>query len=261
MYNNNRLKSIQPWNEILGVWLRTPWVLRQPIFRNDLIWEYLLNNNVLDTSGFARNGTATSLTYWSPLVGYNRYCGVFNWTASMFTLPTSTSYDLTTGTWCFWVKLNSATYTYTGLYFNVFDHWDETNWSGNYAGMGINFMTDWVNKFRINVVISNGTWGNNTINTIDTGTSDTNWHFLQVTLTGTTTQIFLDNVLVSTKANHSSVNYSTNPVIYIWCNRREYWATNTNFFPWQMALIRIYSILLSWKEKLILYNEWRKLLH
>lgn len=206
--------------------------------RNDasLLSYYRFESNLTDSKS-ALNGTNSGVTY---AAGKFWNGGIFNG-SSYFTLPTSTSFDLTSWTWNFWVKLNSTT---AGIN-NIFDHWDETTGSGNYAWMSISHYTDWVNKFRTEVVISDGSNANLTTNTIDYWTSDTAYHLITVTLTGTTSVIYFDWTAVSTKTNHSSVNYSTNPVIYVGCRHREFTNSNDYFLSWEIDDMSIFSRVLS----------------
>lgn len=194
------------------------------------------------------NGTNGGVTFWA---GKFWNAGIFNW-SSYFTLPTSTSFDLTSWTWNFWIKLNSATASKN----IIFDHWDETTGSGDYAWFSIGHYTDWVNKFRTEVLISNGTGWNLTTNTIDHWISDTAYHLITVTLTGTTSKIYFDWELKSTKTNHSSVNYSTNPTIYVWCTHREYTKSNTEFLTWAIDDMSIFSRALSDIEIYKYYYNW-----
>jgi hypothetical protein len=61
-------------------------------------------------------------------------------------------------------------------------------------------------SFRLR--ISNGSTGNITDNIVSVGVVDTvDYHTVAFTISGTTTRIFFDGVLVSTKTDHSSVNY------------------------------------------------------
>lgn len=218
-----------------------------PTLLNDanLLAYYRFESNLTDSKS-SLNWTNSWVTFSAWQFG-NAW--IFNW-SSYFTLPTSTSFDATSMTINFVIKLNSAT-SWSAV---IYDHWDETTWGGNYAWFSISHYTDWVNKFRTSVEISNWTPWNNTVNTVDYWVSDTNYHLLSITLSWTTTEIYFDNVLRSTKTNHSSVNYSTNPVIYVWCNHREFDLSNWNFLNWAIDDMSIFTRKLSSTELSNYYN-------
>lgn len=173
-------------------------------------------------------------------------------------LPNIWAFDITTGTWNFLVKNPTTTsniWWASETCAALFDHRDETTGSWAYAGLKLWFGTDWVNKFRATVLISNWSSWNLTRHIVDWGISDTNTHMLTFTLTGTTTKIYFDNVLISTKTDHSSVNYWTNPAIYIWCNHKEYTWANTDSFTWMLDETSIYNEVLSDSERTKLWDN------
>ncbi len=190
-------------------------------------WLYHFNGNPNDSSGNWLNWSTTNVVYgdwinWSASAS-------FNGSSSFMTLPQSTKFDVTT--WTFAVKFKQNTLMTNGENRYIFDHWDETTWSGAYAwfGFGIYKNSSWF--FSVSVVISNGTSWNTTYHDWVSGFSDDlKTHTLVVTLTGTTTKIYFDWELKSTKTNHSNVNYSTNPTIYVGCYHREYGGSNIALF-------------------------------
>jgi hypothetical protein len=80
---------------------------------------------------------------------------------------------------------------------------------------------------------------------------------LTVTLTGTTTNIYFDwdSTPIATKTDHSSVNYSTNPTIYLWLRHWEY-NGNRLQFTWQLDEFGIWGRVLTTVEIAELYNGW-----
>lgn len=204
------------------------------------IIHYKLDSNIHD-SIWTLDATANVGVTFSTGIVWNWW--VFNW-AAYAKLPTSTLYDITTGTFNFWVKLNSTT---APEYTSIFDHWDETTWSWNYAWLQIFHWTNWANQFKTRLRISNWWSGNLTDNAVVYWTSDTNWHMITITLSWTTSSIYFDWVLKQTYSSHSSVNYSTNPVIYFWCNHHEYTPSWTEdlFLNWMLDEFSIFDYILT----------------
>lgn len=199
------------------------------------IARWKLDWNANDSSWNSRNLSPINISYstWK----LNNWA-VLNWINAYFNMPiNNTAFDLTTWTFHFIVKLASITSASHWIY----DHWDETTWSGNYAWFWINLNSTGT-QFRIDVNISNKTNWNNTVNSVTFWTVDTNWHLLSVTLTWTTTKIYFDWVLKSTKTNHSSVNYSTNPILTIGRSDNEY-SPDSNYLNWMLDEIVIENVL------------------
>jgi len=244
----NNLWNSWNWNLADTVSISPIWYWKM----NETSWTTISNNiGIIKTNSIATNIIWMWWKVWS-------WAASFNWTDSNLVLPQTTDFDITNWTWNFIIKLNSATASMSG----IFDHWDETTWSWKYAWFVINHWTDWTNKFRTEVAISNWNTWNYTENKIDYWISDTNYHLLTITLTWTTTKIYFDWVLKNTKTDHSVVNYSTHPNIYIWCNHREYWNTNVNFLNWIIDEIIIENTV--WQENKILKHYtaslWRFIL-
>lgn len=199
------------------------------------IARYKLDWDTNDSSWNARNFTPQNITYSTWKLGQ---WAVFNWTTSYMNMPVNnTAFDLTTWTFHFFVKLAIT----TSAYHQLLDHWDETTWSWAYKWFSIHHWSNGT-AFRTWVVISNWTSWNFTENLITYWTADTNWHLISVTLTWTTTKIYMDWVLKSTKTDHSSVNYSSNPVLTIGKADNEY-SPDSNYLNWMLDEIIIENVL------------------
>lgn len=229
-------------------------------------------NNIIyykfdESSGTTLNDSKWTL-HWTTS-GITRQAGkinngwLFDWT-TYITLPQSVTFNTTTATWNIWVKNATTTgNVYADQWWLksacLFDHWDWTTGSWIYAWLKFWFGTDWVNKFRAGISISNGVpYGNLTSNYVDWWTSDTNRHMLTFTLTGTTTNIYFDGnaTPISTKTNHSTVSYASNPNIYVWCNYEEYTSVRNQYFSGMLDEFGIWSRVLSTTEISDLYNSW-----
>lgn len=245
MFNNLRTVQLQSGNDNIGAWLRNPWPLRQPIPRQWLVWEWLLNGNAWDSSGYGNNGTATNVTYSDTDVGYYRQCGVFNWSNSSIDTWNNFS-SMFNGLFSvsLFVKCtNSAGSTYWSIFEN------QVNWG---AGKEVTIrQTNNTNQF--------------TVNFYDWSTSNL-WFFSAIT------QNWNHIVLVRDSLSTAKVylNWNSSPILSLNITNTNYtWPTNvffwrystTQYFNWKLNFIRLYNRIISPNEIQTLYKEWLKLLH
>lgn len=98
MYKTIRTKQLLTWNENISVWLRTAWLLRQPLTRRGLIHQYLLDWDATD-SIWASNGTATNVTWVANDIWYTNEKADLNGSSSYITASHSYSWAFAIAVW------------------------------------------------------------------------------------------------------------------------------------------------------------------
>ena len=77
MFNKLRQIQLQPWNDNLGVGLKTPWFLRQSVKKWGLLWDWQLNWNA--ENNVWTNWTATNVTYPDSNIWYQKQVWEITW--------------------------------------------------------------------------------------------------------------------------------------------------------------------------------------
>ncbi len=136
---------------------------------------YQLNGNATDVSG-NYNGTASNVTYGAGQFGQ---AGVFNGSSSIIDLPNN-SFNFTTVSVSFWLKLNSI----TGEDY-VLDVYDEASAARGYA-----ISTDASNKIKFRA------WNNNFSEVFSSSTLSLNtWYYIAMVATQTSASIYINGSL------------------------------------------------------------------
>jgi hypothetical protein len=136
---------------------------------------YQLNGDATDVSG-NYDGTATNVTYGAGQFGQ---AGVFNGSSSIIDLPNN-SFNFTTVSVSFWLKLNSI----TGEDY-VLDVYDEASAARGYA-----ISTDASNKIKFRA------WNNNFAEVLSSSTLSLNtWYYIAMVATQTSASIYINGSL------------------------------------------------------------------
>ena len=136
---------------------------------------YQLNGDATDVSG-NYDGTATNVTYGAGEFGQ---AGVFNGSSSIIDLPNN-SFNFTTVSVSFWLKLNSI----TGEDY-VLDVYDEASAARGYA-----ISTDASNKIKFRA------WNNNFSEVFSSSTLSLNtWYYIAMVATQTSASIYINGSL------------------------------------------------------------------
>lgn len=249
MFNNLRTVQLQPGNDNLGSGLRNPWPLRQPIPRQWLVWEWLLNGNAGDSSGYGNNGTATNVTYSDTDIGYYRQGAVFSGSAYITSSYNPQLTSTTPFSFCCWINSTNTNATK----WLIVNGWF---WSG---GNNNAWLLSKANNTP-NFVLHTG--GNYSELSSGVSCNDWKWHFVVWTFDwATNRKIYVDGILANsntyttswnfynglTKMTIGNVAYEVQPWIYS--------------YTWNIALWRLYTRLLTLSQIKTLYKEWLKLLH
>lgn len=160
---------------------------------NGLVSLWPRQNNCVDVIS-ANNGTDTNVTYTA---GVNGQCAVYNTTGysqlSAFTIPTTFTFN-------FWVKRNAI--NSRQLFFG------DSNLAGN--ATALQFAIEFTAANKINNYIVDSAFGVSTLASSVTYT-DTNWHMVTVTKSGTALKMYVDNASSATATmTLSTLNASVN---------------------------------------------------
>lgn len=248
MYNNLRIKKIQPWNDLIGVWIKTNLQIRQGIKRNLLVWEWLLNGNALDTSGFWNNLTETSITYSETNIWYQKNQCEFNWSTWRLN-AWATIIPVWKKSISFWVKSS-----YTAWYQTIISNsrWDSNEtWTAVYIDI-----TTWKINFQIRnwaapilAITSTGNicdWLWKHIVCIGEWDTTTNWYSIYINWV-INVQWTASAIESWTPTNNMRVGVLANDTLYDLNGSM----TNIRIYSWNIWALWVLS----------LYMEWLKLLH
>lgn len=243
MFNKLRTVQLQQGNDNLGAGLRTPWFIRQQIPRQGLVWEWLLNWNAEDSSGYGNNGTATNVTYTDTSVGYTKQNGVFNWSNSYISCP------LPVASWSITVA-------------SIINH-ITTSWSrAIVASWWASSAPQWVLTINTNnPIFSVKNTSNNWPDATPSATISAWYHTIIGSWDWTTNtgwvKIYVDWKLAGT-ATFSWTEKENSNGLRIWNN----WVgSNVDYYNWWIQCVRLFNRELSQKEIYMLHLELIKLLH
>lgn len=241
-FNNLRTQIVLPWNEITGVWLRTPGLLRQPIPTKWLIAEYLINGSWQDTSPWW-TADWTPLNVWFPAseFGYNKEVWSFNGSSSEISIISTIIRNLINSrnpfSIAYEINLNNVTNGQIILDWR----WSDFNW-----------MFLQTNAWNLEFVRSDGTVADVWCTVPISASINCSAVF---TYDWTNCNWYLNWVFQNTWTSTRTLN--SNGTIFIW----RAWPFSWGFLNWKLWLLRIYNRILTTQEIITLDLEASKLLH
>ena len=184
------------------------------------------------------NGTATNVNFNT--VGKFGFAGAFNGSSSRIEIPNASKPSLSTATVSFWLKTSST--NTQGLV--------GEGYSGNHWGNLQIYLSS--NKLNARSGNASSTEDSPWLSTSDVNTG--NWVHCVVTITGNTSQIFINGTLETTKTLTVTRAATTNPFTI-----GQIYANGTLFSGWtndcSIDQVRIYDSVLSAANVTTLYNE------
>lgn len=262
MYNNLRVVQMQQWNELLWVWLKTPWLFQQSVPRRWLVMEAMLNWWAWDSSWYGSVLTPVNISWWNDLdIWYQNWYSTSNWSNAYI----STTYwlnlanDFTISTW---VKLNVVNTNSNTILSRQWNNAAAWWWLDNYFIL-LHRQDAWCIVFQARNA-SNAQPFISEPNTSHIAISWTNtsnvWYHIIIDKIWTSMRIFLNNELNNEATLNQNFTSEVNRYVqfHSWLdvnwNRSNYWNN-------KCCLTRIYNVILTDLEKRKLYKEWLKILH
>lgn len=201
--------------------------------RDWLVWEWLLDGNALDTSWEWNDWTASNITWVDAERGYVWETGSFNGSSSWIDLNASVINTNQTFSFNLWFKADS---------------W----WTNKWRIISFNGSSDcrlrYKNSWDVEWAFYDWTTDPYLINSI------TEWELYMATIVRDKTvwmKMYLNWVLLqSNSETWNAISLSESDSIWY----REW--NNSDYFDWQVWLIRIYNKAISQKEINNLYQEW-----
>lgn len=200
--------------------------------RTNLVWEWLLDGNALDTA-WTNNWTATNVTYTNASKGYVSEVGVFNGTSAYVTAWITAPWTNAFSFSC-WMKttttsarvIASSAQVVSDKYFSLINN------------------ADWTISFRLTDVTATNATSAGTFN-------DWKRHFIVWTRIGATMKLYIDSVLQDTQTKSATISWTT---LYIW----NFSSLIAVYFNWEQWLDRLYNVALTQEQISNLYLEWQR---
>ena len=239
--------------------------------RDNLVAEWGLDWDALDTSANTYNWTATNITWVDAEVGYQKKAASFNGSSSYITIGSwLTAFKTSTVTISGWFKTSAANTTWMYVVDNHVKAW----WAGSTLNSGIGISIDPNGKVNVDYYMLNSEtftinyadWTTETLSTYAwkvrsmTDVRDGQWHHFVAIVDNNKARLYIDNKLHSWVTTSQSVRYSTTDDNYaLWILK--YDSNIYYYYNWQLALIRHYNAILSEQDVEKLYLEWLRKLY
>lgn len=212
-----------------------------PLFldRTNLVWEWLLNGNALDTSWNWNNGTATNVTYVWADRWYVSNVGSFNGISSQIDTWTKLVSWLTNVTVSTWINVNSFSNDGQCYIWEYNISWDRA------------LAMDTVNSSNFRFIVWDSS-NNVAVLTTTLGYSTWTWYHLVFTYNNWDIKWYINwNEVLSDTTTLSWALDTCTENFFIWC--RKSW---TEYFDGKIWLVRVYEETLSLDKINNLYQEW-----